>query len=265
MAKTIVIKGANYSDNKLDTVSWGEGVPCTAIELNKSSTEIKCGNTETLTATPTPSNTTDSISWASSDESVATVSNGVVTAVGLGNATITVTCGSQSDTCDVTAIADINTENAVKLAEYRIAKIPLSTGANGFSSLSSSDIRGSIFSSTGTYPIQKTTVGDYTPKAYKLPNNTTHIKITVPSGVTIDRIAWYNSGYTKDWDGVTVTSEIGLTDSFSMTGNVMQMAIPSFDTYPEIDSLIVSFRNGDAVFTDSIFENISVEFLHIDE
>lgn len=52
----------------------------------------------------TPSNTTDDITWETSDPNVATVSNGVVTAVGKGTATITVKSGNFSDTVDVTVV-----------------------------------------------------------------------------------------------------------------------------------------------------------------
>lgn len=52
----------------------------------------------------TPSNTTDDITWETSDPSVATVSNGVVTAVGKGTATITVKSGNFSDTVGVTVV-----------------------------------------------------------------------------------------------------------------------------------------------------------------
>ena len=51
-----------------------------------------------------PSNTTDDITWETSDPSVATVSNGVVTAVGKGTATITVKSGNFSDTVEVTVV-----------------------------------------------------------------------------------------------------------------------------------------------------------------
>lgn len=263
MAKTLVITGANYSDNKLDTVTWGESTPCTAIELNKSTTEIKCGNTETLVATPTPSNTTDSISWASSDETVATVNGGVVTVVGLGTATITVTCGTQSDTCEVTATADVDTDNVVKLVGTTISKVPLATGSNGYSSISSSAYRGTISSSTGLHQIQKTTISDVMPYPYKLPNNTTHIKITLASGITVNRMAWYNDANTKDWDNVTVCPQIGMTENPSAVGGVVTVAVPSFDTYPEINAFIVALYSENE-FKQADFDGTTVEFLHID-
>ena len=81
-----------------------EGVTATAqvtvyfklegITLNKTTTEIDIDKTETLTVIYDPDNTTDSreISWASSDDSIASVDeNGVVTAHKKGNATITAT------------------------------------------------------------------------------------------------------------------------------------------------------------------------------
>lgn len=78
----------------------------TSIALNKSATTIFVGNTEQLTATITPSNATNkNTSWTSSDSSTATVSsNGLVTAVALGVATITVTTadGGFKATCTVT-------------------------------------------------------------------------------------------------------------------------------------------------------------------
>ena len=61
----------------------------TAIELDKSSASIEVGETATITASLMPNNAVATIVWESSDESVATVNNGVVTGVGNGQATIT--------------------------------------------------------------------------------------------------------------------------------------------------------------------------------
>ena len=66
-------------------------VAVTGVTLNKSSTTISRWNTETLTAAVSPDDATDkSVTWTSSDTSVATVTDGLVTAVAPGTATITV-------------------------------------------------------------------------------------------------------------------------------------------------------------------------------
>lgn len=85
-----------------------ETVQVTGIELDKTEVTINKGEKTTLTATITPSNATNkNLSWSSSAEGVATVENGVVTAIAEGNATITVTTedGSHTATCDVTVTA----------------------------------------------------------------------------------------------------------------------------------------------------------------
>ncbi len=78
-------------------------VPAESISLNKQSLELKAGASETLKATVTPTNTTDEVTWSSSDEKVAKVDkNGKVTAVAAGSVTITAKAGEKSATCTVT-------------------------------------------------------------------------------------------------------------------------------------------------------------------
>ena len=81
-----------------------DAVAVTGVSLNKESTTLTVGGTETLTATVAPDNATDkTVTWTSSNTSVATVSNaGLVTAVAAGTATITVTAtnGTADDTSD---------------------------------------------------------------------------------------------------------------------------------------------------------------------
>lgn len=103
MARTLVIKNADFSVNKVTTVDIEEDIPCTAISLNKSTSAITSINgTDTLTATTTPADTTDTVVWSTSNSDVATVAGGIVTATGCGTATITATCGAYSATCTVT-------------------------------------------------------------------------------------------------------------------------------------------------------------------
>jgi uncharacterized protein YjdB/C1A family cysteine protease len=84
----------------------GTAVPVESVSLNKPSTTLAVGATETLTATVLPSNATNkTVNWASSNTSIATVSSsGLVHGVAAGTATITATTqdGGKSATCDVT-------------------------------------------------------------------------------------------------------------------------------------------------------------------
>lgn len=77
----------------------------TDLSLNKSSLNLKQGTSETLTVSVSPSYINDAvISWDSSNEDVAVVVNGVVTAVGTGTAMITArtTDGSNlSRSCEI--------------------------------------------------------------------------------------------------------------------------------------------------------------------
>ena len=75
----------------------------TAVKLSDATLELTVGKTATLKATVTPSNTTDPLTWKSSNEKIATVSDkGVVTAVSPGTCTITATAGRRTATCAVT-------------------------------------------------------------------------------------------------------------------------------------------------------------------
>ena len=76
------------------------------ITLDKTTTTVEEGATVTLTATVTPENATDkTVTWSTSNETIATVSGGVVTGVKAGEVTITAKAGDKSATCTVTVTA----------------------------------------------------------------------------------------------------------------------------------------------------------------
>lgn len=75
--------------------------PCTGITLDRDTLTIARGETATLSATVEPADTTNTIVWSSENDNIATVENGVVTAVGQGETTITATCGNQTASCKV--------------------------------------------------------------------------------------------------------------------------------------------------------------------
>jgi len=78
-------------------------VPVTSVSLNKTDLTLEPGASETLTATVAPNNATEkTVTWSTSNSSVATVENGKVTAVKEGEATIKATSGGKGATCKVT-------------------------------------------------------------------------------------------------------------------------------------------------------------------
>ena len=97
------------SDDNNQTNNNGGGnedttVLATGVTLNKTTLSLIKGGSETLTAIVAPADATDkTLTWASSNTSVATVANGTVTAIGSGTATITVTTANgKIATCEVT-------------------------------------------------------------------------------------------------------------------------------------------------------------------
>ena len=91
-------------------------VAATGVNLDKSSATLTEGETATLTATVAPDNASNKeVTWSSSNEAVATVTNGKVTAVKEGTATITVTTkdGGHKANCAVTVNKPASTEVAV--------------------------------------------------------------------------------------------------------------------------------------------------------
>ena len=93
-------------------------VGVTSVSLDKTTAELTEGDELTLTATVNPDNATDkSVTWSSSDSSVASVANGKVTALKAGTATITVTTtdGGKTAKCDVTVKAKIIPVTSVSL------------------------------------------------------------------------------------------------------------------------------------------------------
>ena len=104
-AGEVTITATSVSDGTcFDTCTITVNQPVTSVTLDKKTLSLAVSGTYTLTATIKPANATDQdITWSSSDEDVVTVVNGVVTAVGVGKATITVeTDNGKKATCKVT-------------------------------------------------------------------------------------------------------------------------------------------------------------------
>ena len=101
----LILKGSSGNDRVYIKVI-AKTVAVSEVLLDRYSLNMRVGASETLTATVKPDNATDkTVSWSTSDASVATVSNGVVTAKKIGTATITAKAGDKTATCTVTVAA----------------------------------------------------------------------------------------------------------------------------------------------------------------
>ena len=94
-----------YDDVAVRFEKAGADVPATGVTLDKTELSLTEGASASLTAAVTPADTTDKLAWTSSNEDVATVKDGTVTAVKAGTAIITAACGAAADTCTVTVTA----------------------------------------------------------------------------------------------------------------------------------------------------------------
>lgn len=100
----IALFGSAFTACKSDD-DGDDDVSVTGVSLDKPSAELKVGDTLSLTATIEPANATNpNVTWSSSDENVATVKNGTVTAVAVGTAVIIVKTadGGKEASCTIT-------------------------------------------------------------------------------------------------------------------------------------------------------------------
>ncbi len=119
--------GTADDDNDLSADAFD---PATGVELDKDTITVKAGATENLVATVLPSTAANKkVTWKSSDDTIATVANGVVTGVKAGTATITVTSvsGNFTDTCTVTVesaaiYGDVDDSGKVNVRDYAMLR-----------------------------------------------------------------------------------------------------------------------------------------------
>ncbi len=114
----------------IGTLKTEEAVPTlTSITLNPTAATLKVGEEVTITATANDG-LTPTYTWETSAPGVATVEDGVVTAVGEGTATITVSSGSVTATATITVekeattilYGDVNNDGGVKNSDVLLLK-----------------------------------------------------------------------------------------------------------------------------------------------
>lgn len=254
MARTLVIKNANFSANKLTTVTLNIK-ECTSIVLDNDTMAItSLGNTGTLTATVTPADTTDSIVWTSSNENVATVLNGVVTAVGCGSATITATCGEFSGTCVVT----VTHIAALTYSLNRVISVPSGDDKTYFQG-------GNLSNSAYGY----STVG--TKKLYYGSSANGHYPFVIPNGAT--KIDLYTPGCKAKgyWASSTQSPQSASAQCYAYPTNdfasydakgTREVTIPdrTTGTYEDMDAVVFDFSYEDGTIDENVVGAFVITF-----
>lgn len=98
--RTFIAKRLIYMDECINNIR--AAVPCTNITLNNNTLTLTNTTPQTLIATLTPIDTTDTVVWSVSPTGICSVKNGVVKPIKNGTCVITATCGTKSATCNVT-------------------------------------------------------------------------------------------------------------------------------------------------------------------
>lgn len=105
-----------------DAADLPESGYITGVLLNTHAAQMLSGQRMTLTAQVQPSGAAHTLSWSSDKPEVATVDEGVVTAVGAGTATITVTAAdntgrSYTDSCTLTVVESVEDTDAYAITD----------------------------------------------------------------------------------------------------------------------------------------------------
>lgn len=104
---TCILPACSSDDN--EPVDEPVTITVTGVSVSPESISLECGETKQLTAKISPENATaGDITWTSSDEAIATVSSdGTVTGISKGTATVTATVSGKSGTCEVTVTQEV--------------------------------------------------------------------------------------------------------------------------------------------------------------
>lgn len=258
MSKALIIKDANFSNNKVATITF-ETVLCTSIEL---SDEV-IRESKQLEYVVTPLDCTEKVVFTASNQSVATVSaSGYVTIVGKGTANIIATCGSKQAICTV-----INEDIIDNTEIYNSVGYGFNQTMNRLDSKNSVDLKKSASQNTAVFyekngvggctwvgSDEKTFISENGVDAIFIPSGKTSVVVEVPSGHTV--IYYFCNSTDKTL--VSNTDRYWFNSFEKVYGNpvdgVFSRPIPSGS-----DCLYIAVRNDGGTSIDT--ENINVSFI----
>ncbi len=207
---TVTTDEGGFTATSIITINPG-GPSVESVSLDQDSLPLKVGESAQLYETILPLNAADkSVTWASSNTSVATVSNGLVTAIAEGNATITVTTvdGDYTATSSATVSIVFIPETGVILDQATLA---LNVGG-------SAQLKETVLPANAT---DKSVTWSSSNESIATVSNTGLVSAISNGNATIT-VTSNNGGFTAN-SVVTVSTPIGSTliieaEDFSLTG-----------------------------------------------
>ena len=242
-------------------------IPVTGVTLNKETLELEEGESQTLTATISPSNATDkTLIWASQNDAVATVQGGKVSACSPGSTTISARAGNASASCRVIVNKRVIKVISVSLspsslslnkgesAELNPTITPLDAEYNSVKWASSNSAIATVSDAgkvsavgKGTADVLFTVIADYGEFTAKCP-----VTVTIPAnGLSLDK----DKASIKPGDSLqlvlTITPEDADTDGLKWQSSNESAVIV------DQKGLVTGVSDGESVITVSL-GNLSV-------
>lgn len=239
-------------------------IPATSVTLNRGSLFFHALNeTAQLTATVLPADTTDTLTWSSSDEAVATVTQtGLVTCIAWGSATITATAGDKTATCSVLAseatissIAAAFTQGAAVIYDnddLSVLKQYLVVTAT-WSDSSTETLADEDYTLTGTLtPGTSTVTVNYAGLTTTFPVTVTHYVPSFSITNVLSHVASSNAGTTSVEEGDSYSTNLGIETGYTL--NIVKVTMGGADVtstvYDDVTNAIsIASVTGNVVIT----------------
>lgn len=236
-------------------------IDVSGITLSKTSVELTEGESVSLSATVSPSDATDkTVTWSSGNPQVASVNEGVVSAIRAGSAVITARAGANSATCSVTVLAKIIYVSSISLDQ---TSLELYTG--GSASLkatvspddatdksvtwSSSDESVVLVSAEGVVSAKNQGEATVTCASVQVPSVTSSVKVKVllpPNKVSVNdapEVEYTDGQLSGVLSGTRVTKIVWTSDS-SMNAEDVKALISAESALEYVDMSKVTIVGG---------------------
>ncbi len=269
---TIYAKSAENNSISASCTVNVKAISVQSVSLDQNTATIAIGEELTLTHTISPSTASNqNVTWSSNDQSVATVSNGVVSALAEGEATITVKTddGNHTASCVVT----VTEKSAVKewvlvTTASQLIKDNLYVIACNSKGTTAGDISSSIMASLGS------TFSNDKSKITTLNNDTVQLKLggttdkwtfansdgDLLGATAVKKLAW-GSG-TTTWKITFSGNDCNLTNTSSSYGSMSyNSSSPRFTTYSATQTAIqlYTLTGGATPTPEPTLESIKVD------